>query len=53
MPIATRILKIRRPEGDVEVPVHIFSPEQEAELAWKCEFEIAFPGNVNVEPGTA
>jgi hypothetical protein len=29
MQIATRTLKVRRPDGDVDVPVRIFAPEKD------------------------
>jgi len=41
--IATRTLKVRRPTGDVDVPVRIFAPEKDDARGWGCRFEIAWP----------
>jgi hypothetical protein len=43
MPIATRTLKVRRPDGDVDVPVRIFAPEKDETRGWGCRFEIVWP----------
>src|SRR5687767_5127860 len=43
MIIATRILKLRRPEGYVDLPVHIFAPEQK-DGEWCGRVEIGWPG---------
>lgn len=43
MIIATRVLKLRRPEGYIEFPVHIFAPKQKGE-AWSGRVEIGWPG---------
>src|SRR5690349_1939108 len=40
--IATRTLKVRRLEGDVDVPIRIFAPEPDMG-AWRCRFEIGWP----------
>ena len=42
MLIATRVLKLRRPTGDIEIPIRIFAPQQEA-AAWSCRFEVDWP----------
>src|SRR5262245_51366611 len=42
MIIATRVLKLHRPAGNVEVPIRIFAPERVA-VDWSCEFEIDWP----------
>ncbi len=42
--IATRMLKIRRPDGDIDVPVRVFAPELDMG-SWKCRFEIGWPDN--------
>jgi hypothetical protein len=41
MIIATRILK-RRPQGDIEIPIHIFAPKRQ-KVDWSCQFEIGWP----------
>lgn len=40
--IATRVLKLRQDGGDVDMPVYIFAPEQQAS-SWACRFEIGWP----------
>ena len=42
MIIATRILKLRRPNGEMEIPVHIYAPKQEATY-WSCQYEVGWP----------
>jgi hypothetical protein len=42
MVIATRTLKLHDDNGDVEVPIRIFTPEQD-ESAWKCHYEVEWP----------
>ena len=42
MLIATRVLKLRRPPGNIEIPIRIFAPEQES-VDWSCRFEIDWP----------
>lgn len=42
MLIATRVLKLRHPTGDVEIPVRIFAPEQR-EVDWACRLEVDWP----------
>jgi hypothetical protein len=43
MPIASRVLTLKRPEGDVAVPIRIFAPEQQEDGAWSCRYEIGWP----------
>src|SRR5262245_8236322 len=45
MLIATRVLKLRRMAGDIEIPVRIFAPEQGA-TSWSCKLEIKWPDGV-------
>jgi hypothetical protein len=40
--IATRVLKLRQPDGEREVPIRIFAPEPDAN-SWICRFEIGWP----------
>jgi hypothetical protein len=40
--IATRVLKLRRPAGDIEIPIRIFAPERQA-VDWACGFEVDWP----------
>jgi len=42
MIIATRVLKLRRTVGYIDVPVHLFAPKQEGG-DWSCRFEIRWP----------
>lgn len=42
MVIATRVLKLRRPTGDIEIPIRIFAPVREA-ASWSCKFEVDWP----------
>jgi Domain of unknown function (DUF6968) len=44
MIIATRVLKLRRTDGDVDVPIRIFVPElHETMSCWKVRYEIEWP----------
>ena len=43
MIIATRILKLRDPKGDTEIPVRIFLPELRESYGWECRYEIDWP----------
>jgi hypothetical protein len=40
--IATRVLKLRRHSGDIEIPIRIFAPLQEA-VDWSCKFDVGWP----------
>lgn len=42
MIVATRVLKLRRVAGDIEIPIRIFAPTSE-EIDWSCRFEIDWP----------
>lgn len=42
MIIATRVLKLRRAQGDIEIPIRIFAPEPQ-EIDWSCQVEIDWP----------
>ena len=42
MLIATRVLKLRRPAGNIEIPIRIFAPQPQA-VDWACRFEIDWP----------
>ena len=43
MLIATRMLKLLRPDGETEIAVRIYMPRQERAGSWGCRFEIAWP----------
>jgi hypothetical protein len=36
------VLKLRRANGDVEIPIRIFAPEQKA-ASWSCKIEVDWP----------
>lgn len=42
MVIAKRVLKLRGRQGDVEIPILIFSPQRE-NGDWSCQIEIGWP----------
>jgi hypothetical protein len=42
MLVATRILKLRRENDEIEIPVRVYAPEQE-ETSWSCKFEVDWP----------
>jgi len=42
MVIATRVLKLRRPTGQIDIPIRIFAPQRLGDN-WMCHFEIAWP----------
>jgi hypothetical protein len=48
--IATRVLTLHGPDGDVAVPVRLFAPEPDKE-SWVCQFEIGWPGGVLAQAG--
>jgi hypothetical protein len=51
MIIATRVLKLRQPAGDIEIPVRIHAPERQSN-AWTCKVEVGWPdGTVSVPVG--
>ena len=47
MIIGTRNLKVRSQQGDVDVPVRIFAPVEDAERGWGCKFEIEWPNGAD------
>ena len=47
MLVATRILKLRQPDGVTDIPVRIYMPQQEASGAWGCRFEIDWPDSLS------
>jgi hypothetical protein len=42
MIIAKRVLRLRRPDKDIEIPIQIFAPKPER-IDWSCQFEIGWP----------
>jgi hypothetical protein len=42
MIIATRVLTLRRPKGDIKISIRIFAPVPE-EIDWSCRLEIDWP----------
>ncbi|WP_394042446.1 DUF6968 family protein [Roseixanthobacter liquoris] len=46
--IAERKLKLRTPDGVVDVPVRIFAPRG-TNGAWLCRYEIGWPGELQVK----
>ncbi len=42
MIIATRTLRLRAANRDVEIPIKIFAPRQEP-IDWSCRFEVGWP----------
>jgi hypothetical protein len=49
MIIATRVLKLRNPSGDIDIPIRIFAPEQEGK-SWFCKFEGGWPDGTLTMP---
>lgn len=43
MMIVGRILKLRSPSGDIEIPIRIFKPEEGKNGSWSCRYEIDWP----------
>jgi hypothetical protein len=50
MLIATRVLTLRTAERNVDVPVRIFAPEEDAG-AWRCRYEIDWPEGTYASAG--
>jgi hypothetical protein len=49
MLIATRILKLRKASGDIEIPVRIFAPKPQT-VDWSCTVEVDWPdGTVTMD----
>lgn len=42
MLVATRILKLRTPTGDIDIPIRIHAPERK-KVDWACRFEVGWP----------
>lgn len=42
MMIASRVLKLRKGNNDIEIPIRIFVPKKEA-VDWSCRVEIGWP----------
>jgi hypothetical protein len=49
MLIATRVLRLRRPATDIEIPIRIFAPTQN-ENSWSCKAEIGWPDGTVTMP---
>ncbi len=49
MLIATRVLRLRRPPADIEIPIRIFAPVQE-QRSWSCKAEIDWPDGTVTMP---
>jgi len=49
-PIATRVLRLREPGGDTEVPIKIFAPVRD-HLGVGCRFEIGWQGGREIKIG--
>src|SRR4051794_26889772 len=43
MVIASRILKLRRQGGEIEIPIRVFKPEEGEKDFWQCTYEIEWP----------
>jgi hypothetical protein len=43
MKIAERLLRIRRAQGEIEVPVRVFAPQRDEANSWSCRYEIGWP----------
>jgi Domain of unknown function (DUF6968) len=51
MVVATRVLKLETSDGDIEIPIRLFAPEQNGD-AWTCRYEIDWPeGTQSMEAG--
>jgi hypothetical protein len=51
MIIATRVLKLRRAAGDIDIPIRILAPEQQSNH-WTCTVEVEWPdGTVTIPVG--
>lgn len=51
MVIATRLLTLRRPGTNIEIPIRIFAPQQKLG-DWSCKFEIGWPdGTLSMDAG--
>ncbi len=43
MIIATRTLKLRNGDAEIEIPIRIFAPIPEHPSGWSCRYEIEWP----------
>ena len=43
MIIASRLLKLRDADADIEIPIRIFLPEKLENDSWTCRYEIDWP----------
>lgn len=43
MLIASRELTLRNGNGDIKIPVRVYSPTREATGTWACRYEIGWP----------
>jgi hypothetical protein len=43
MIIATRTLKLRDADGDTDIPIRVFAPEEASDGSWSCHYEIDWP----------
>jgi hypothetical protein len=43
MLMATRVLKLRETQSEVEVPIRISSPQEDKSGSWFCRYEIDWP----------
>ncbi len=51
MLIATRVLRLRHTGDNIEIPVRVFAPKQEA-TSWSCKFEVDWPdGTLTIAAG--
>jgi hypothetical protein len=44
--IATRLLKLREANGEVEIPIRIHTPEREQPGVWGCRYDVGLRGSV-------
>jgi hypothetical protein len=43
MIIASRILRLRKGMGTIEIPISVFAPECEKPGAWSCRYDVGWP----------
>lgn len=43
MVIASRVLRFRSSNGEIEIPIRLFAPEETEGNAWSCRYEIDWP----------
>ena len=49
MLIATRVLELRHPDKNIQIPIRIFAPQQET-VDWSCRFEVDWPDGTLTVP---